>query len=61
MHFIARSQALKTLLSTLPNTLSSALLIALDDTPSLLDYMLPSTLTNALKHTPGYPLKYSSN
>jgi len=38
MHFIARSQALKTLSNTLPSTFSSTLPIALDDT-------LPACLT----------------
>jgi hypothetical protein len=62
MHFIARSQALKTLSSTLPSTLSNTLPIALDDTlPACLTICSQVSSHNALKHTPEYALKYTPN
>ena len=53
MHFIARSQALKTLSSTLP--------IALDDTlPACLTIRSQVSSQNALKHTPEYAVARKS-
>ena len=54
MHFIARSQALKTLSSTLPSTLSNTL-------PACLTIRSQVSSQNALKHSHEYALKYTPN